>query len=278
MLDSTSCLLSDGSWLTFKGQFIVKVLRQFGSKHGIALFVAAMSFLVFIYPKIVRRFRPDYQARLLKWRQWLLRVGFGGFIIGLFLLSPMGLNWANRGLITFLPTDSGETADAIVILGRGGSLQRDRVEAAVELWQEHRAPRIFVSGRGDAPKILNALRQMGLPDEVLDGENCSQTTDENAKLTAYSLRPKGVHRIILLTDAPHMQRSRLTLQSFGFEVIPHISSGFPELHRRDNVMMLLYEYGGLLSYAVKGRFLPRDIPQLPSLAKANELQQVLPPS
>jgi uncharacterized SAM-binding protein YcdF (DUF218 family) len=167
---------------------------------------------------------------------------------------PPTFELTEKALFHLLPTDSGETVDAIVVLGRGKPFSPSRVEIAANLWKEHRAPTIFASGTGDAPILLKLLRKQGVPIAVLDGEGCSKTTYENARFTADKLRPKGIQRILLVTDTPHMLRSLLTFRGFGFTVIPAPSPVPEELDRSRKATVMLREYMGLVSYGLKGRF------------------------
>jgi uncharacterized SAM-binding protein YcdF (DUF218 family) len=189
--------------------------------------------------------------------RWLIRLEVGALVLSLALLSPWGVGLANRGLVALLPPDAGGLTDAIVVLGRGPGLQNQRVSAAVALWQAQRAPLIFASGVGDAEDALAKLRVQGIPESALDGEGCSLTTEENARFTAAMLKPRGVQHILLVTDPPHMLRSLLTFQSFGFQVTPYPAS-LPTLTRQQKTFMVFSEYGGLMNYGLRGRFFSRE--------------------
>lgn len=173
------------------------------------------------------------------------------YLVGIF---PITVNLAEAVLKKSIPQDPGVTADAVVILGRGGRLNPSRAEVAAHLWQEHRAPLIFASGIFDAPKLLSILHGEGIPDQSLQGEDCSRTTYENARYTADWLKPQGIQRILLVTDGPHMLRSLLTFRGFGFEVIPVPSPGMKSLDRTSRTRLVLREYLGLVSYGLLGRF------------------------
>ncbi|MCL6436145.1 MAG: YdcF family protein [Leptolyngbyaceae cyanobacterium HOT.MB2.61] len=88
------------------------------------------------------------------------------------------------------------------MLGRGPRLEADRLEVAAALWRIKRAPRIFVSGRGDAVRMFMELQKKGVPEQALGGEECSMTTGENAKFTATVLKPQGIQKILLVTIPP----------------------------------------------------------------------------
>lgn len=185
----------------------------------------------------------------------------GATLLGFYLLSasPVAIALGQKVLTQFVPVDRGEPADAIVILGRGSSMRRDRSDIAADLWRQGRAPFIFVSGIYDAPAMVDYLKSEGLPADAVGGEPCSRTTEENAQYTASILEPMGIRRIILITDPPHMLRSRLTFQSLGFEVIPHYSPLPRTLGARTASLLVFREYAGLAAYGVLGRFNPREI-------------------
>jgi uncharacterized SAM-binding protein YcdF (DUF218 family) len=205
--------------------------------------------------------QPRWQHRLRRchWRrQWT------GWVVGLtiatlVITSPPGVALAAQTLTSFVPTDSGQRADAIVILGRGSKLAEARITAATALWQAQRAPQVFVSGVWEAKPIVAELAERGIPVSALGGEGCSLTTEENARFTAEILLPQGLKRIVLVTDAPHMLRSLLTFRSLGFEVFPHAVALPSELGHREEALVWLREYAGLISYGLKGRFQARTV-------------------
>jgi uncharacterized SAM-binding protein YcdF (DUF218 family) len=167
---------------------------------------------------------------------------------------PLTIAIAKKGLVAFVPPDPGTTTDAIVVLGRGEEFRKSRVKIAAELWQSHRAPLIFASGAGDGLEIVEQLKAEGVPEKALDEEHCSRTTQENALFTAMILQPRGVKQILLVTDPPHILRSLLTFRRLGFEVIPHLSPIPPKLTPPKTAMLMFYEYMGLVSYGLEGRF------------------------
>lgn len=181
----------------------------------------------------------------LRWRRKPSRLWVRGFIVTALLLYifvplPPFETWAYTTLAQAVPQDSGKTADAIVILGRGDELRTSRIEAVTELWEQDRAPQIFASGRGDGPQIVSSLIARGIPADILGDENCSQTTAENAEFTATLLQPQGVEQIILVTDPPHMLRSLRTFRKLGFQIIPHFSP-LPPLPQREKALIVYRE-------------------------------------
>ncbi|EKU98657.1 hypothetical protein Lepto7375DRAFT_7967 [Leptolyngbya sp. PCC 7375] len=186
------------------------------------------------------------------------RVWSWGFPIA-FLVSVSPLLIGEPLLTHFLPAYQGQTADAIVILGRGRSLQNSRVMAAAELMAMDRAPQVFVSGHGDAPFLANQLERVGIASSKISGEACSRTTEQNAKYTAQQLMPSGVRSIILVSDPPHLLRSQLVFRSLGFAVIPYPSPLPQTLGLRYRRLLTMRESLGLVAYGLMGRYHPRPI-------------------
>lgn len=193
-----------------------------------------------------------------RWKRSVTRVGVMLTVAYLLMFSPAIAQIGNRFLMLGISQDLGQPVEAIVVLGRGAGLQPSRVDVVAKLWQQQRAPMIFASGRIDAPAMVQALQTKGVPRKALASEPCSSTTEENAKFTAALLRPRGVQRILLVTDPPHMLRSQLTFQSYGFEVTPHPSPlpGSPEAlsYRR----LVMREWIGLIAYGLMGRYFARS--------------------
>jgi uncharacterized SAM-binding protein YcdF (DUF218 family) len=237
LTDSTLCPPhTAGAWADFTGWIAPWVIQPL-------LVLPLMIVLFRAIGLIPRRFG----------RRWLRLMLCVSALVYLMTLFPPTIALAEKVLEKQNPHDPGTIADAVVILGRGDELTPSRVEVAAKLWEERRAPLIFASGIGDAPNIVRRLEAKGVPAEALDGEGCSRTTYENAKFTAEILKPQGINRIVLVTDAPHMLRSRLTFQKFGFTVIPVASSNPPWLNRSDKARLVLREYAGLVTYSLMGR-------------------------
>jgi len=171
-----------------------------------------------------------------------------------FLFSPFAVRVAMWGLTQALPANSDISVDTIVVLGRGEEQRPNRSEAVRDLWQSHRAPQIFASGMLDARFILEYLKEQGVPANALIGEECSQSTGENALFTSVILTPEKVQKILLVTDSPHMWRSLLLFQQQGFQVIPHTIS-LPSVWKpRYQMLIIAREYLVLLQYLVSHRF------------------------
>ncbi len=201
----------------------------------------------------------------LPFRRWIS--GFSLALLALYFIaaSPTVTALGLQGLTLPLAAPQTTSADAIVVLGRGANLQTARLETAFSLWQSGYAPRIFISGRVDAPQMVQKLRAMGVPERAVDGEPCSSTTEENAQYSASILQPQGVSRIALVTDGPHMLRSLLTFHSLGFDVTPYKTPLPNTLGQSRSKFLIAREYLGLASYGALGRFFPRTVASMPAV-------------
>ena len=130
-------------------------------------------------------------------------------------------------------------AQAIVVLGAGrlanapeyesqdapSSIALQRLRYAAKLQRETRLPILVTGGMPDgsaeseAAIMARSLREdFSVPVRWL--EEASNNTAENARDSAAILRPAGVHRILLVTDAMHMQRAKLVFAQAGLDVVP----------------------------------------------------------
>ncbi|MGD1857606.1 MAG: ElyC/SanA/YdcF family protein [Leptolyngbyaceae cyanobacterium] len=171
--------------------------------------------------------------------------------IGILLVVGLSPWWVNRALrLLVARPDAGEPVDAIVVVGRGHDYRQRRTQMAVELWQEGRAPHIFMSGVTDAPVLVGLAKDMGVPDANVSGEACSITTWENAFYTrrylpfdpSTSEKPK----ILLVTDSLHIGRTALLYRNLGFEVLIHpIGLNFAQwrVHIRREFAAIMYYIG-----------------------------------
>ncbi len=262
MLDSDACPRLRSRWVVFTQLLSNRLTQPLSLPIRLAL-LGLLFLAVFWFVGMLRQ--PSKRAHIRRWSQqfrWHRRrtqLVVALTLVCLLVTSPPGLALATQALTSQIPADSGANADAIVVLGRGRRFRRDRIDATTTLWQAKRAPQIFVSGRGDARLLVRQLLERGVPVEAISGENCSLTTEENAQFTADLLLPQSVKRIILVTDVPHMLRSRLTFESLGFEVIAYPNAVPSDLGYRERLDILAREYGGLLSYVLKGRFSEREV-------------------
>jgi len=232
-------------WLYQLVSWAIALVIFFWGMGGLAIWQAPVVWLLFLLLLLTRI--PWLRAS----HRWL-RNSCNGMamllVLVLVVISPLAIHLANQMLIYFLPGDQGEPVDAIVVLGRGEPLRKERVQVASHLWHIKRAPKIFVSGMGDAKPIVQMLQDLGVSPQRLSGENCSQTTFENALFTAILLQSQGVQKILLVTDDPHMERSFQLFHQFGFVVIPKPVAISPTIVPTEQVQILLRELVALGIY------------------------------
>lgn len=174
-----------------------------------------------------------------------------GGLVALLGLSPLMLEGALRAMVG--KPDDGQPVDAIVVLGRGPEHNGDRALLAAQLWDKGRAPQIFISGMSDAPVMIKLLREMGIPEDRVRGERCSQSTWENGLFSEILLSSQAAQRILLVTDEPHMARSAMVFRGFGFEVVPHPTQSDFSLKQ---MQQILRESAGLIAYGTSGKLRP----------------------
>jgi uncharacterized SAM-binding protein YcdF (DUF218 family) len=115
-----------------------------------------------------------------------------------------------------LCVDSGEVrGDVIVVLG-GGSYERPL--RAAELFLSGAAPRIIVSGVGDAAQNKRLLMSKGVPGGAIEVEGNSLSTKQNAQFSIPLLRALGARRVIIVTTWYHSRRALHTFQHYAPDI------------------------------------------------------------
>ena len=181
---------------------------------------------------------------LLHRRHPRLGLALGGGALGLLLLlsTPAGALLLVAPLecrTAALGSARGTGAQAIVVLGGGRisdapeydgndipSIQAlTRLYYAARLQRESGLPLLTTGGMPDGAAVSEAAimarvlrEEFSRPVAWMEGR--SNTTAENAQFSAPILRQAGVRRILLVTDAIHMPRSRAVFEKTGLAVIP----------------------------------------------------------
>jgi uncharacterized SAM-binding protein YcdF (DUF218 family) len=117
--------------------------------------------------------------------------------------------------------DQRQKVDAIVVLGaaqyngRPSPVLRERLEHARRLFEEGLAPRIMVTGgvgRGDTTSEAQVshrwLRARGIPDSVIVVRSRGRSTYASMGDVADWLLPRGLDKVLLVSDPFHMCRLR----------------------------------------------------------------------
>ncbi len=152
------------------------------------------------------------------------------------------------------PADKPDTADAIIIVG---GLAEPRAETGAALFHRHYAPRVFVSGQGDAISIEAQLVRLGVPADSITLENDSTSTFQNAEFTAPLLRKAGIRRALIVTSWFHARRALRCFQheapEISFLVTPARRPAQPNQYER---RLAQTEYWKLLFYWFRYGILP----------------------
>lgn len=165
-----------------------------------------------------------------------------------------------------IQTDPPQKAQAIVVLSGGmngdGSLASstaERVGYGVELFKRGYAPLLIMSGGGPFRKVPDAkvmaeeaVRQ-GVNRQAIVTEDQSESTWENAVLTAKLLRDRGLNGILLVTSPYHSFRAKVMFRARGVAVAstPVQRSGFSAargVQRLHYLKLMLLEYAKLVYY------------------------------
>ncbi len=139
---------------------------------------------------------------------------------------PLETNYVQEGVIhgdiTAIPA-----AELIVVLGGGMGEHyechapeilagADRVWQGARLYKAGKAPKLILTGGGSIYGARPLLLDFGVPAEAIACHAEARNTEEEARIIAAN----GIQKIILVTSAWHMDRSRLLFERAGLEVIP----------------------------------------------------------
>ncbi|MGB4910788.1 MAG: YdcF family protein [Candidatus Dechloromonas phosphoritropha] len=179
-------------------------------------------------------------AALFRRRRW----AFGVALVGGTLLFLQSLPFVASSLIAPLEAPAGDVfvsaqgAQAIVVLGSG--LRREapeygndtvnerslvRLRYGATLARRLQLPVLIAGGvplhasRSEAD-VMAAIAEREFAVPVRWKESESKDTVDNARMSAEILKPAGVRRVVLVTQAFHMPRARKLFEANGLEVIP----------------------------------------------------------
>ena len=136
--------------------------------------------------------------------------------------------------------DSGTRADAIVVMGaaqydgRPSAQLAARLDHAISLWNDERAPTIAVTGgklEGDrfteAEASRNYLIEAGIPPDVIVEENQGTATWDSVQEISRVLKDIGAQSVIVVTDPYHEQRSVLSFRQMGLQASASATESSP---------------------------------------------------
>jgi len=144
-------------------------------------------------------------------RKLIKRIALGFFVL-LLLLAVAALFFP----LPLLTVDSGPVKAYVIVVLGGGS--HERPERAAELFNEHAAPRIIISGLGDYEINRRRLMAAGVPANAIEMETRSRTTRENAQFTVNLLREQKLKRVILVTSWYHSRRALACFRHYAPEI------------------------------------------------------------
>lgn len=126
-----------------------------------------------------------------------------------------------------------EPAEAIVVLGGGiedartpSPISLRRTIQGIRLYRRGLAPAIIFSGgtagqeAAEGSVMASVAAEFGVPDTAIWVETRSNDTWTEAFEVARLAQPKGVKRILLVTDPFHMRRATAAFERAGFDVLP----------------------------------------------------------
>nr|WP_314607525.1 YdcF family protein [uncultured Janthinobacterium sp.] len=159
----------------------------------------------------------------------------GSSAVGVFLLATATLMLAGLN-------DKLAPADVIVVPGNtiapdgtpSPRLQA-RLDVALKQFQEHRAPRILVSGAtgkegfDEAAAMARYLQSRGVPAGAIIEDNQGWTTDATARNAAVLMRTHGWKTAMVATQYFHVPRFRLALERSGIAVSGNVHAPYFEL-------------------------------------------------
>lgn len=188
-----------------------------------------------------------------------------------------GVVWAATfGVVFFLalpttPTGTPSHADAIICLGAGMSrnlgwqepdhASRRRAMTCASLYQAGVAPIIVFTGYGHelssvAAAMARVATEAGVPEQAISLEEEARSTIQNA-VYAMAMLPDNVARVIVVSDAFHLPRSRMIfriLSDVDTEMVPADPSLGPSAGRgdRSELRWIAREATAIWSNVVRG--------------------------
>ena len=103
----------------------------------------------------------------------------------------------------------------------GGPESEHRAVQGILLYRRGLAPLVVFSDSPSEVHIRVELAQrLGLPLEAILIESAARTTREEAVRIGALLHARGIHRILLITDALSMWRAEGLFRRAGFDVLP----------------------------------------------------------
>jgi len=161
-----------------------------------------------------------------------LRLMFRGFLTALLLLA-IGTAIVAWGIVDYGTSDSGENADAALVLGaaawgdKPSPVFRERIRHAVELYHSGRVRWIVFTGGTPVPGYPSEAEvgrsfalKAGVPMTAMLAETESRTTWGNLENARRLAEPFGIQHYLLVSDPWHMRRAVLMARDLGLDARP----------------------------------------------------------
>jgi uncharacterized SAM-binding protein YcdF (DUF218 family) len=145
--------------------------------------------------------------------------------------------------------DEAQSADVILVLGaaeyrgRPSPVLRARLDHALDLYNQHLAPRILTTGGAGGDPVYTEggvgrsyLMSHGVPSEAIIVESEAESTVESTSMAGEIMHRMGLHSVIVVSDGYHIYRVKRMLQSRGLSVYgsPRKEQRPDPLHERWN--------------------------------------------
>ncbi len=123
---------------------------------------------------------------------------------------------------------------------------------------------VFDGKKSEAEVYKKIMLDLGVLEDDIIIESKSHTTGENAKYTSEIMKNYDYEKVILITSATHMNRSKKSFERNGVEVIPapcnylvkYKRYGFrafmPQIKNIEYINRALWEYVGFIYYTLRG--------------------------
>jgi uncharacterized SAM-binding protein YcdF (DUF218 family) len=189
--------------------------------------------------------------------RWLVTLVVFVILAGVFLSASLlaAIYWQAR-------TDQIAPVDAIVVLGaaqydgRPSPVLRARLDEALVAFRDGVAPLVVVSGGrqpGDRYTEAEASRdyliEHGVPRTAILLENEGRTSEQSMDGVAKILRPRGLHRILLVSDGFHLFRLKIMARHLGLTALGLAASTSPiKQGSKEELSYVIREAGGIVAY------------------------------
>ncbi len=118
----------------------------------------------------------------------------------------------------------------------------DRLTYGAQLYRDHRAPLVVVSGGGmpwnkdlppESAQMAEIMHMLGVPSSAILEESASRNTHENGIYTSRLLLAHNLHRVLLVTSAMAMPRALAAFRHQGIDAIA-APTDFTSISGRDS--------------------------------------------